>query len=239
MNQITQTDTCLSNTIFAFKLDPDTLKDELMNRISDFRHEMLNTNLLSRSPIPNTLLSSHLQSTIPDTLPSTQSQSASQFEDSQLPSQSSNLFSQPVPSSATSKNTNRRSDAASDILCNNNQPKRNRKIIIADDSLLNRINSRKMTVQNIPSIKLTKREDSLSATVSHLTTYISKHSNVHLDTVLLAGKDDLSKRDVTPEDLIKELDDAITVIKRLSNVGQILLCKIPQRFDHHKGLSLQ
>ena len=49
----------------------------------------------------------------------------------------------------------------------------------------------------------------------------------------MAGTNDLSKRDVTPEVLIKELNDSITVIKRLSNVGQIFLCKIPQRFEHH------
>ena len=88
-------------------------------------------------------------------------------------------------------------------------------------------------VHKIPSVKLTKRGDNLSGTVSRLTTYISKQSNVHLDIVLMAGTNDLSKRDVTPEVLIKELDDSITVIKRFSNVGQIILCKITQRFDHH------
>ena len=36
-----ETDACLSSTSFASKLDPDTLKDELINRISDLRHEML------------------------------------------------------------------------------------------------------------------------------------------------------------------------------------------------------
>ena len=68
VDQCTQTDSCLSSTIFASKLDLDTLKSELMYRISDPRYEMLNTNL-SRSPMPNTLLSSHSQPTIPDTLP--------------------------------------------------------------------------------------------------------------------------------------------------------------------------
>ena len=101
-----------------------------------------------------------------------------------------------------------------------------------------------MTVNKIPSVKLTKIGDNLSGTVSRLTTYISKHSNVHPDIVVmagtkikvlfyLAGTKDLSKHDITPEDLIKQLDDSITVIKRFSNVGQIFLCKIPQRFDHH------
>ena len=102
VNQSTETDACLSNIIFAFKLDLDTLKDELINRISDLRHEMLNTDLLSRSPVPITLLSSHSQLTIPDTLSSTQSQSTSQSEESQRPSQSSHFVTQPVSPSATS-----------------------------------------------------------------------------------------------------------------------------------------
>ena len=39
VEQCTQTDTCLSSTIFASKLDLDTLKNELMHRIYDLRHE--------------------------------------------------------------------------------------------------------------------------------------------------------------------------------------------------------
>ena len=55
----------------------------------------------------------------------------------------------------------------------------------------------------------------------------------------MAGTNDVSKPDVTPEVLIKELDDSITVIKRFSNVEQIFLCKIPQRFDHHNINTVQ
>ena len=50
VNQSTETDACLSNTIFASKLDLDTLKDELINRISDLRHEMLNTDFFQDHP---------------------------------------------------------------------------------------------------------------------------------------------------------------------------------------------
>ena len=203
VNQSTETDAYLSNTIFASKLDFDTVKDKLINRILDSRHEMLNTDLLSRSPIPIMLLSSHSQSTIPDTLSSTQSQSTSQSEDSQLPSQSSQFVTQPVSPSATLRNTNREPDEANDALnsnYNDDQPKTNLKIVIAGDSLLHRINSRKMMVNKIPSVKLTKRGDNLSGTVSRLTTYISKHSNILLDIVLMqACTNDLSKCDVTPE----------------------------------------
>ena len=115
---------------------------------------MLNTNLLSRSPIPITLLSSHSQSTVPDTLSSTQFQSTSQFEDSQLPSQSSHFVTQPVSPSATSRNANREPDEANDTLISNykdDQPKTNCKIVIACDSLLHRINYvHQQTQQHIP-----------------------------------------------------------------------------------------
>ena len=128
MNQSTETDACLSNTIFASKLGLDILQDEIINRVSDLRHEMLNNDLLSRSPVPITLLSSHSQSTIPDTLSSTQSQSTSQSDDSQLPSQSSHFVTQPVSPSATLRNTNREPDEANDTLnsnYNDDQPKTN------------------------------------------------------------------------------------------------------------------
>ena len=37
----------------------------------------------------------------------------------------------------------------------------------------------------------------------------------------MAGTNDLSKRDVTPEDIINGLNDSITIMKQFSNVGQI------------------
>ena len=43
-SQSVQTDSCQSNTIFASKLDLDTLKAELLNKITDIRHEVLKAN---------------------------------------------------------------------------------------------------------------------------------------------------------------------------------------------------
>ena len=121
--------------------------------------------------------------------------SVSQVEDSQFLL----LSSEPDPQSAAPKIINENSYQCNDIEHsnhNNNQSKSNRKIVIAGDSLLHRLNSRKMKVNNIPSIRLTKRGDDLSGTVSHLSAYIGKHNNQQLDIVLLAGTNDLSKRDV-------------------------------------------
>ena len=191
VDRCTQTDSCLSSIIFASKLYLDTLKSELMHKISDLRHEMLNTNL-SRSPMPNTLLSSHSQPTISDTLPFLHSQSVSQVEDSRFLL----LSSEPDPQSVALKIINENSYQCNEIEHsnhNNNQSKSNRKIVIAGDSLLHCLNSRKMKVNNIPSIRRTKRGDNLSGTVSCLSAYIRKHNNQQLDIILFAGTNDLSK----------------------------------------------
>ena len=134
VDQCIQTDSCLSSIIFASKLYLDTLKSELMHKIPDLRHEMLNTNL-SRSPMPNTLLSSHSQPTIFDALPSLHSQSVSQVEDSQFLL----LSSEPDPQSVAPKIINENSYQCNEIEHsnhNNYQSKSNCKIVIAGNSLL-------------------------------------------------------------------------------------------------------
>ena len=49
--------------------------------------------------------------------------------------------------------------------------------------------------------------------------------------MLLAGTDDLASHNVSPELLIKTLDDQITEMKGFITLGHIFLCKIPHRFD--------
>ena len=103
-----------------------------------------------------------------------------------------------------------------------------RKVLIAGDSLLNRMYISKMKVSDIPSIKLTKRGDNLSGI-----NYASKHSSETLDVVLLAGTNDLSIRSVSPEKLINTLDSSLKDLKQFNNVHHVFLCKIPPRFDLH------
>ena len=74
-----------------------------------------------------------------------------------------------------------------------------RKVLIAGDSLLNKMYISKMKVSDIPSVKLTKRGDNLSGTISRCINYAIKHSSETLDVVLLAGMNDLSNRSVSPE----------------------------------------
>ena len=113
------------------------------------------------------------------------------------------------------------------------QPERSRKIVIAGDSLLHRMNTSKMSVNDIPSVKITKKGDSLVGSINRAKNYISRHNNNDIDLVLLAGTNDLSSRNASPELLIKTLDDQITELKGFNNLGHIFLCKIPHRFDSH------
>ena len=83
------------------------------------------------------------------------------------------------------------------------QPK-SRKILIAGDSLLHKIKPNKLKVGDIPSVKLTKKEDRLGGTIGRCRNFLCKHADEHIDLVLLAGTNDLASRHVSPEDLIKK-----------------------------------
>ena len=107
------------------------------------------------------------------------------------------------------------------------KPEKSRKIVVAFDSLLHRMNANKMSVDNITSVKLTKKGDSLSCSINRSKNYISRHGNYHIDLVLLAGTNDLVNRKPSPEELIEELDKQITELKGFNNLGHIFLCKIP------------
>ena len=105
--------------------------------------------------------------------------------------------------------------------------------MVPDDSLLHRMNANKMSVDNITSVKLTKKGDSLSGSINRPKNYINRHGNDHIDFVLLAGTNDLANRKTSPEELIEQLDKQITELKGFNNLGHIFLCKIPHRFDFH------
>ena len=89
-----------------------------------------------------------------------------------------------------------------------------------------------MKVNGIPVVKLTKPGDCLGGALSRCTNYVAKHNNIPFDVVLLAGTNDLSKREVKPEDLIENLDKSLTELKRFQNVNEIFLCKIPPGCDY-------
>ena len=111
------------------------------------------------------------------------------------------------------------------------KPQMKHKVIIAGDSLLGRMNPRKMKVADKHCVKLTKRGDSLCGSIARATNYLSRYSNDHFDLVLLAGTNDLSSRNTTAEDLIKRIDESVRHLTSFSNIGQIFLCKIPPGLD--------
>ena len=66
-----------------------------------------------------------------------------------------------------------------------------------------------MKVSHIHSVKLTKRGDNLTGSMSRCKNYAAKHSDVIFDDVLLAGTNDLSNKNSCPGDLIDDLDTTI------------------------------
>ena len=67
-------------------------------------------------------------------------------------------------------------------------------------------------------MKLTKGGDNLMGSMSRCRNYVAKHNDVIVDIVLLAGTNDLSNKHSCPEDLINDLDSALTDLTHFSNV---------------------
>ena len=212
-SQSVQTDSGLSNTIFASKLDLDTLRAELLNKITDIRHEVLKGNHTTK-PSSVSLQQSQPQQFVP-------SEPASQ--------QQLNLSSANQPETRPEVNLSPTVITSSETQVIQNT----HKVLIAGDSLLHRMNASKMKVCDTPSVRLTKKGDSLAGTVARVKDYISRHQNVKADLVLLAGTNYLSSRSVSPEILISSLENSIAELKEFSNLQQIFICKIPPRFDFH------
>ena len=50
--------------------------------------------------------------------------------------------------------------------------------------------------------------------------------------MLLAGTNDLSRRQTTPRKLLDELIDSIKELEKFENIKTLFLCKLPPRSDH-------
>ena len=131
-------------------------------------------------------------------------ESADSLRDAQQPDLTSTNYSEPSSQPGPSLSV----DSESFESQSQSQPK-SRKILIAGDYLLHRIKPNKLKVGDIPSVKLTKKGDTLSGTIGRCRNFLSKHADECIDFVLLAGTNDLASRHVSPEDLIKKLDESI------------------------------
>ena len=205
-NQEVQTDSCLSSTIFASKEDVENLKSDFESKLSVLREEFVSKQC--SPPIPVSYL--------PESLP--------------ISSNPSSQISVDVINSAQSSQTSHQNEAVS-----TDKPHKEplRKILFVGNSLLHKMDVKKMKVSNIHSEKLTKRGDKLTGSMSRCWNYVAKHNDVIVDVVLQAGTNDLSNKHSCPEDLVNDLDSALTDLTHFSNVQHVFICKIPPRLDFH------
>ena len=100
-------------------------------------------------------------------------------DDNPTSTDNSEASSQPSP---TLQNTP--SSADSGPAESQSQPEKSRKILIAGDSLLHRLNTRKLKVDDIPSEKIFKKEDRLNGTITRCTNFLNKHTGEHNNFVI-------------------------------------------------------
>ena len=146
-----------------------------------------------------------------------------------MSSNPSSQVSADVINSTQSSQTSHQNEAVS---TDKHHKEPSRKSLFVGDSLLHRMDVKKMKVSNIHSVKLTKRGDNLTGSMSRCGNYVAKHNDVILDVVLLADTNDLSNKNSCPEDLINDLDSALTDLTHFSNVQHVFICKIPPRLDY-------
>ena len=208
-HQEVQIDSCLSNTLFASKAEVEDVKNDLLNKLSDLREKFVASNCPIQT---NQAQSSQLSLSVTPHNVSTQTERSSLNES--IVFNKSNESLAPDESQARNK-------------CST------REVIIAGDSLLDRIHIKRMKVNDTPSVKLTERGDNLRCSVARCINFVGKHNSENFDVVLLAGTNDLSNLSVSPDDLIVKLDSSLTKLMQFDDVKHIFLYKIPPRLDYH------
>ena len=104
-------------------------------------------------------------------------------------------------------------------------------VTFVGDSLLQRMDTKKMNLWNIPCVKLTKPGDTLEGSVCRARDYLSKHCDHVFNNVLLAGTNVLRKRKTSPKSLLEALDDSINELKNFSNLLDVFVVKVPPKCD--------
>ena len=205
-DQEVQMDSCLSSTIFASNADVENLKSEFESKVSALREEFISKQFSHSIPV----------NYLPESLSVSSNPSSQVSADVIISTQSSQT---PHQNEAVSTDKPHKEPSG--------------KILFVGDSLLHRMEVKKMKVSDIHSVKLTKRGDNLTGSMSRCRNYVVKHSDEILDVVLLAGTNDFPNKYSCPEDLIKDLDSALTDLTHFGNVQHVFICKIPPRLDFH------
>ena len=156
ISQEVQTDNILSKSLFATKSELDDVKTELLEKLTRLKQDLLDQ--------MNSFGSSERVGVVHD--------------DNPTPTVNSGVSSQPSP---TLQNTPSSVNSGSAEF--QAQPEKSHQIT-AGDSLLHRLNTRKLKVDDIPSEKLVKRGDRLSGTITRFGNFLSKHTGEHIDLVL-------------------------------------------------------
>ena len=115
-----------------------------------------------------------------------------------LPDSVSPSLVSPFPFASNAANTSH-SNLGFDSQSRSYPVKRNDTILFAGDSLFNRMSIKRMNVGNYRSVKLTKPGGSIDGTVNRVRNHLSKHCNTKTNVALLAGTNDLSGRQTTPQ----------------------------------------
>ena len=134
----------------------------------------------------------------------------------------------PFPSVSNAVNTSH-SNLGFDSQSRSNPVKRSDTMLFAGDSLLNRMSIKRMNVKNYRTVKLTKPGDSLDGTVNRVCNHFSKHCNTKANVVMLAGTNDISRRQTTPRKLLDELIDSINELQKFENIKTLFLCELHHR----------
>ena len=82
------------------------------------------------------------------------------------------------------------------------------KVIIAGNSLLDRIHIKRLQVNDIPSVKLTKRGDNLRGSTARCINFVSKRNSERCR--LAVGTN------VSPDDLIDKLGNSLTELMQIN-----------------------
>ena len=198
--------TCQTNVLdesFVLKKDLDKVKCDLLEKINAIQSSLLNAS-------SSALCSADTVDTV-DTVKSLQP----------------NVV--PVPSTVSENNSEPRNptsnvpvdERVTDV--NQSINHSTEKIIFVGDSILHKMNPKKMKVGNVPSIKLTKPGDNRDGCVNRAHSFVSKNAGDSLHIVLLAGTNDLSRRKTQPINLMDNLIESLDELEKFTNVKSICL----------------
>ena len=206
--------TCQTNVLdesFVLKKDLDKVKCDLLEKINAIQSSLLNASSSALSSADTVDTVDTVKSLQPNVVP--------------VPSTVSENNSEPrnptsnVPADARVTDINQSINHSTE------------KIIFVRDSILHKMNPKKMKVGNVPSIKLTKPGDNLDGCVNRARSFVSKNAGDSLHIVLLAGTNDLSRCKTQPINLMDNLIESLDELEKFTNVKGIFVCKLPPRSD--------